>query len=70
MLSRSKILMQLAVAAQSQYRLGEKVRAWISSPALREYRCFDSFRSHSMVVPSLPPEAHREPSGEMVTVLM
>jgi hypothetical protein len=30
----------------------------------------DSFRSQSMVVPSLPPEAQREPSGEMVTVLM
>ncbi len=58
------------VAAQSQYRLGEKTRAWISSPAVREYRCFDSFRSQSMVVPSLPPDAQREPSGEIVTVLM
>merc|ERR1719439_559328 len=35
-------------------------------PASREYRCFPSFTSHSMAVPSLPPEAHREPSGETV----
>merc|ERR1719439_121617 len=37
-------------------------------PASREYRCFPSFTSHSMAVPSLPPEAHREPSGETVDV--
>jgi hypothetical protein len=64
------MMMLLDVAAQSQYRLGEKTSAWISSPALSEYRCFDSLRSQSIVVPSLPPDAHREPSGEMVTVLM
>ena len=58
------------VAAHNQYLLGEKTRAWISSPAFKEYRCFDSFKSHNMVVPSFPPEAHRDPSGEMVTVLM
>ena len=64
------MMIELDVAAHSQYRLGEKTRAWISSPAVREYRCLDSLRSHSMVVPSLPPEAQSEPSGEMVTVLM
>ena len=64
------MMMLELVAAHSQYRLGEKTSAWISSPAVREYRCLDSFRSQSMVVPSLPPEAQREPSGEMVTVLM
>jgi hypothetical protein len=64
------MMMLLEVAAHSQYRLGEKTRAWISSPAFKEYRCFDSFKSQSMVVPSLPPEAQRDPSGEMVTVLM
>ena len=68
--SRSKIVIEEEVAAHSQYRLGEKTRAWISSPACREYRCLDSLRSHNMVVPSLPPDAHREPSGEIVTVLM
>ena len=68
--SRSKMMIELDVAAHSQYRLGEKTRAWISSPAVREYRCLDSLRSQSMVVPSLPPEAQREPSGDMVTVLM
>ena len=34
--SRSKMMMELDVAAQSQYRFGEKTRAWISSPAVRE----------------------------------
>lgn len=34
--SRSKMMMELDVAAHSQYRLGEKTRAWISSPAVRE----------------------------------
>jgi hypothetical protein len=29
-------MMLLEVAAQSQYRLGEKTRAWISSPAFKE----------------------------------
>merc|ERR1719409_552020 len=38
------------------------------SPASREYSRLPSLRSHSMAVPSLPPEAHREPSGETVTV--
>jgi hypothetical protein len=30
------MVMLLLVAAQSQYLLGEKTRAWISSPAWRE----------------------------------
>lgn len=64
------MMMLLAVAAHSQYRFGENTSAWISSPAVRLYRCLDSFRSHSIVVPSLPPDAHSEPSGEIVTVLM
>lgn len=34
--SRSKMMMELDVAAHSQYRLGEKTKAWISSPAVRE----------------------------------
>merc|ERR1719502_1867124 len=36
--------------------------------ASSEYRCFPSLTSQSMAVPSLPPEAHREPSGEIVMV--
>lgn len=70
LLSKSKILIQLAVAAQSQYRLGEKTRALTTSPASREYRCLPSFKSQSMVIPSLPPEAAREPSGETEIVLI
>merc|ERR1711904_221024 len=31
---------------------------------------FPSLRSHNMATPSLPPDAHREPSGETVTALM
>ena len=68
--SRSKTTIMLEVAAHNQYRFGEKTRAWISSPAGSEYRCFDSLRSQSMVTPSLPPDAHSDPSGEMVTVLI
>jgi len=34
--SKSKILIPEAVAAQSQYRLGEKTRALTMSPASRE----------------------------------
>merc|ERR1719221_1100033 len=34
----------------------------------KEYKCFPSFTSHNMAVPSLPPEPHKEPSGEMVMV--
>ena len=34
--SRSKMMMELDVAAHSQYRLGENTRAWISSPAVKE----------------------------------
>jgi len=63
-------MMQLLVAAQSQYRVGEKHKAWISSLASREYKCFESFKSQSIVVPSFPPDAQREPSGEIVIVLM
>src|ERR1700722_13304819 len=70
LLSRSKILTQLAVAAQSQYRLGEKTRALTISPASREYKCFPSLRSQSIVMPSLPPDAASEPSGETDTALM
>jgi hypothetical protein len=70
LLSRSKILTQLAVAAQSQYRLGENTRALTTSPASSEYRCFPSLRSQSIVMPSFPPEAAREPSGDTETALM
>lgn len=70
LLSKSKILMHVAVAAHSQYRLGEKTSALMMSPASNEYRCLPSLRSHNMVMPSLPPEAASEPSGETEMVLM
>ena len=70
LLSRSHILMHDWVAAQSQYRLGLKVRACMMSPASKEYNLFPSAKSHNIATPSLPPLAHREPSGETVTVLM
>merc|ERR1719382_729466 len=37
-------------------------------PASSEYKCLPSLTSHSMAVLSFPPEAHREPSGDTVTV--
>lgn len=58
------------VAAHSQYLLGEKANAFTVSPASKEYRFFPSVNSHNIVIPSLPPEAQRDPSGETVTVLM
>merc|ERR1712166_1348213 len=56
----------------SQYLLGEKQSAWMMSPCSHgsEYKRLPSFRSQSMATPSLPPEAHKEPSGETVTALM
>ena len=50
------------------YLLGENVRALIVSVLSKVYRCFPSLRSHSMALPSFPPDAQREPSGERVTV--
>merc|ERR1719414_2243910 len=37
-------------------------------PASSEYRCLPSFTSQSMAMPSLPPEAQSEPSGETAVV--
>merc|ERR1712123_24160 len=56
-------------AAQSQERLGEKDRALISSPESRVCRGLASSlpKSHSLAVPSRPPEAQSDPSGETVT---
>lgn len=70
--SKSQILMLGPVAAHSQYRLGLKHRELIITgiPSVgRVYKCLPSLRSQSIAMPSLPPEAHREPSGETVTVL-
>merc|ERR1719487_875027 len=41
------------------------MRALIVPPASNEYKCLPSLTSHSMAVPSLPPDAHNEPSGEI-----
>ena len=54
--------------AQSQYRLGEKHKAFIVSPLSSVYKCFPSLRSHNIACPSRPPLAHNEPSGDTVTV--
>lgn len=54
-------------AAQSQYLLGLKHRELIMSPPSRVYKCLPSFKSHSIAIPSLPPDAHKEPSGDTVT---
>jgi hypothetical protein len=54
--------------AQSQYRLGEKHNELIISPLSSVYKCFPSLRSHNIALPSRPPLAHNEPSGDTVTV--
>merc|ERR1719198_2804587 len=48
--------------------MGLKVSALMVPPASREYKCLPSLTSHNIAVPSLPPEAQREPSGETVQV--
>mmetsp|Transcript_8680 Transcript_8680/g.36176 ORF Transcript_8680/g.36176 Transcript_8680/m.36176 type:complete len:200 (+) Transcript_8680:246-845(+) len=58
------------VAAHSQNLLGLNARAWMMPPAWRVARCLLSLRSQSMATWSLPPEAHRDPSGATVTQLM
>merc|ERR1719369_395477 len=68
LLSKSQTFMEGPVAAHSQYLLGEKVRALMVSWWSNVYKCFPSLRSQSMALASFPPEAHREPSGDMVTV--
>merc|ERR1711893_132004 len=68
LLSKSQILMTGPVAAQSQYLLGLKQRALMMSLLSRVYKCLPSLRSQSMALASLPPEAHKEPSGDIVTV--
>ena len=65
----TQILMLGPAAAQSQYLLGLKQSEFRMSPPSSVYRCFPSFKSHSMAIPSLPPDAHREPSGDTVTQL-
>ncbi|KAH3672210.1 hypothetical protein WICPIJ_010101 [Wickerhamomyces pijperi] len=63
-----KTLMEEAVAAVNQYLFGEKAKAWTSSPAGKVYKAFCWFKSHKMILPSLPAEATKVPSGEMVMV--
>jgi len=68
--SKSQILITAPAAAQSQYLFGEKERALISSPESKVWSGLASSepKSHNLAVPSRPPEAQREPSGETVTV--
>merc|ERR1719186_961184 len=68
LLSKSHTLMEGPVAAQSQYLLGEKVRALMVSEWSKVWRCFPSFKSQSIALASLPPDAQSDPSGDMVTV--
>lgn len=58
---------QKAVRFALSYLFGEKHRALITSLWSSVYRCLPSFRSHSIALASLPPDAHSEPSGETVT---
>lgn len=63
----TQTLMLGPAAAHSQYLFGLKQRAFRMSPPSRVYKCFPSFKSHSMAIPSFPPDAHKEPSGDTVT---
>merc|ERR1719468_1351909 len=46
--SKSQILMELLVAAHSQYLFGEKQRAFMLSPLSKVYKCLLSFKSQSI----------------------
>lgn len=61
-----KILIPEAVAAANQYLFGEKAKAWTSEAAFKVYKVSLEFKSHKMMTPSLPAEAFKDPSGEMV----
>lgn len=54
------------MAAANQYLDGEKAKAWTSALAFKVYKVKLEFKSHKMMTPSLPEEAHNDPSGEMV----
>ena len=42
--------------SESNISLSRADRTWIGDDASSEYRCFPSFTSHSIAVPSLPPD--------------
>lgn len=54
------------MAAANQYLFGEKAKAWTSEEAAKVYKVLFEFKSHKMITPSLPAEAQRDPSGEIV----
>ena len=55
-----------AVAAANQYLLGEKAKALTSALAFKVYKVMLLFKSHKMMTPSLPAEAHNDQSGDKV----
>lgn len=61
-----KILIPEVVAAANQYLLGEKAKEWTSAAAFKVYKVMLEFKSHKMMTPSLPAEAHNDPSGDKV----
>lgn len=63
---KSQIMKVGSAATHSQSLLGLKHRALILSAPLSVYRCLPSFRTHSMSLPSFPPDAHNEPLGDTV----
>ena len=65
-----QILIDESVAAHNQYLFGEKQSEWITLPASSEYKCSPLFKSHNIAVPSFPPLAQSELSGETVTELI
>jgi len=70
--SKSQIRIAGPQAAQSQYRFGLNTRVLISLAPSKQWSglCALSPKSQSIALPSCPPLAARDPSGETVTVLM
>lgn len=58
--------MPVVVAAANQYLFGEKAKAWTSEEAFKVYKVSLEFKSHKMMTPSLPAEAHKDASGDKV----
>lgn len=65
-----KTLTEVEVATANQNLFGEKAKALISSPTSKVNKRVLEAKSHNWIEPSLPPEAQRDPSGEMVMLEM
>src|SRR3989338_7202182 len=68
--SRFQTMICLLVAAQTQYRVGEKATSLMGSSHVSEYKLLPPSMSHIVMERSLEAEAQSEPSGETSSDVM